>query len=270
MEEGRMKRIAALVLLLSIGGSACGSSGGGSVSEPTDRTSEEHAEEDAAAPMSEPSCDDLPLGTENLEERKSPVLRDARGEVPATANIYAAGLEVTPQPGTGGGGVVPPVFRLPAGVARILTFPRVIGRVNPINWEPNWNGPSGDGIGPTDVRSLLGISGIVHRTNGMFLTGVFLTDEPTSSPAPPRLDFSDSASAQTEQWVTDGERFDELAPQIGQTFLIGDGSGHRFVVPDEATRLFLGFADAFLYEGCPGWYGNNAGHLRVEVEVTTE
>jgi hypothetical protein len=61
-----------------------------------------------------------------------------------------------------------------------------------------------------------------------------------------------------------------LEPEIGQTFLIGNGKGRSFVVPAEATRHFLGFADAFRYEGCPGWYGNNAGHLTVAVDVTTE
>jgi hypothetical protein len=70
-------------------------------------------------------------------------------------------------------------------------------------------------------------------------------------PAPPRLDF------------TDRERFDTLAPAMGQTFLIGDGKGRRFVVPANATRLYVGFADAAGYQGRPGWYANNAGHLNV-------
>jgi AAA ATPase domain len=56
-------------------------------------------------------------------------------------------------------------------------------------------------------------------------------------PAPPRLDF------------TDRERFDTLAPAMGQTFLIGDGKGRRFVVPANATRLYVGFADAAGYQG---------------------
>ena len=129
----------------------------------------------------------------------------------------------------------------------------------------DWNGPTGDGSGPTDVKSLGGISGIVNRTNGMFLVGVFLTDLAPPDPAPPRLDFS---STSTGGPPPVGERFTELAPEIGQTFLIGNGKGHRYVVPDGATRLFLGFADAYLYVGCPGWYGNNDGNLKVTVNLT--
>lgn len=184
------------------------------------------------------------------------------------ANIFAAGRDAPPAPGGGGAGVLPPVLALPTDASGV-TFPSVKGRVNPIIGMADWNGPAGDKIGPTDVESLEGISGIFHRTNGMFLTGVFLTDAPPSNPAPPRLNFS---ALDLEEPGTvlapDGEEFDVLAPEIGQTFLIGDGKGHSFGVPAEATRLFLGFADAFLYQGCPGWYGNNAGHLTVKVEVT--
>ena len=136
---------------------------------------------------------------------------------------------------------------------------------------PDWNGAAGDGIGPTDVKSFQGISGVVHRTNGMFLVGVFLTDAPPSDPAPPRFDFSTTtitAQDAEELILANEEEFGALTPEIGQTFLIGNGKGRSYTVPAEATRLFLGFADAYLYEGCPGWYGNNLGHLTVTVDVT--
>ncbi|MGH3115324.1 MAG: PEP-CTERM sorting domain-containing protein, partial [Gaiellaceae bacterium] len=124
----------------------------------------------------------------------------------------------------------------------------------------DYNGPAGDrGVsGTTDVSSYEGISGIVHRQNGMFLVGVFLTDAPPAKSAPPRLDF------------TKREQFDLLAPRTGQTFLVGDGKGHKYKVPQEATRLFLGFADAYLYQGVPGWYDNNDGYLNVSVDVASE
>jgi hypothetical protein len=60
--------------------------------------------------------------------------------------------------------------------------------------------------GETDIDSYGGISGIVDRRNGMFLVGVFLTDDPPSTSAPKRLDF------------TKGERFQRLASRVGQTF----------------------------------------------------
>jgi hypothetical protein len=183
-------------------------------------------------------------------------LAQARQIVPATANIFGAGYATAPAPGGGGAGTMPPVWRLPEGTARIVTFPLVTGRVTPIDFMAPYNGPGGDGLGPTDVESWRGISGIVHRRNGMFLVGVFLGDAEPPLPAPPRLDF------------TDRERFDVLAPRIGQTFFVGDGRGRRYEVPAEATRLFLGFADGYGYEGPPGWYGNNAGELEVDVAGT--
>jgi hypothetical protein len=93
----------------------------------------------------------------------------------------------------------------------------------------------------------------------MFLVGVFLTDNPPSTSPPDRLDF------------TKGERFKALAPEIAQTFFIGDGRDRTFHVPQGATRLFLGFADAYsgghFYQGDPGFYGNNGGQLCVAVEA---
>ena len=173
------------------------------------------------------------------------------------ANIFGAGRVVAPEPGGGGGGVLPPMWRLPEASSRVMTFPRITGTVTPIVEDAPRNGPGGDHRGPTNIQSLKGISGIMHFTNGMFLVGVFLTDSAPKRPAPPRLDF------------TEAERFDVLAPRIGQTFLIGDGKGRSYRVPQAATRLFVGFADGFLYQGAPGWYDNNAGQLRVTVAVTT-
>ncbi|HEX4897742.1 MAG TPA: hypothetical protein VFV53_05220 [Candidatus Limnocylindrales bacterium] len=130
-----------------------------------------------------------------------------------------------------------------------------MGMVIPIREAVVSNGADGDHRGPTDIESFEGISGIVDATNGMFLTGVFLGDSIPFDPAPARLDF------------TDGEAFESLAPQIAQTFFVGDGAGKRFLVPEGASRLFLGFADAAGYRGDPGWYGNNAGYLDVTVQV---
>jgi hypothetical protein len=89
---------------------------------------------------------------------------------------------------------------------------------------------------------------------------VFLTDEEPADPAPARIDF------------TDNEDFDRLQPEIAQTFFIGDGVGRSYLVPDDATRLFLGFADAYsgagYCNGKPGYYDNNAGELEVTVAVS--
>jgi hypothetical protein len=190
---------------------------------------------------------------------KPPIAAEAQlgrpATVPAQANIFGAGRDEPPAPGGGGPGVLPPVWRLSAGSHRLMTVPAATGRVNPIlNVHPE-NSPAGSGGGLTDVDSYEGISGVVHRSNTMFLVGVFLTDDPPFGHAPPRLDF------------TRRERFRKLSPRIGQTFLIGDGKGRSYRVPARATRLFLGFADARYFQGDPGWYGNNAGELSVTVAM---
>jgi HYR domain len=172
----------------------------------------------------------------------------------ATANIFGAGYSDAPGEAGGGAGTMPPGWRLPAGTGRVVTFPSITGTVNPISGVTPDNGPEGNGArgtGSMDVESWRGISGIVDAKNCMFLIGAFLGDGEPAMPAPPRLDF------------TDRERFDTLAPLLGQTFFIGDGNGRRYVVPEGATRLYVGFAEAFFCKGKPGYYGNNAGRLEV-------
>ena len=108
--------------------------------------------------------------------RETTRLEVPRVNVPARANIFGAGRSTPPDPGGGGAGILPPSVQLPVGQSRVVTIPRVLGRVNPINWNNDWNGPEGDRVGPTDVTSYRGISGLVDRHNGMFLVGVFLSD----------------------------------------------------------------------------------------------
>jgi hypothetical protein len=154
---------------------------------------------------------------------------------------------------------MPPVeWELPAD-ADAVTFPTVTGTVHPITGSGPSVGAGGDGgrYGTTDVNSWGGISGIVDRKQGMFLVGVFLTEDPPPATAPERLDVTDAPPLTGP-------------PEIGQTFLVGDGRDLRVDVPYGATRLFLGFADGYLYKGDPGWYSNNSGELLVTVEVEPE
>jgi len=102
----------------------------------------------------------------------------------------------------------------------------------------------------------------VHNLKGMFLIGVFLDDQEPAGAAPARVDFSNDS-------------FTSFSPILSQTFFIGDGltgtgvgDVQTFNVPAGATRLFLGFADAFNFQGPAGTYVDNGGTLQVTVTAT--
>ena len=60
----------------------------------------------------------------------------------------------------------------------------------------------------------------------MFLVGVFLSDGMPSTPEPSRWDF------------TNGMPANPLTPALGQTFLSGDGKGHKTTShPSDTTLL---------------------------------
>jgi len=126
-------------------------------------------------------------------------------------------------------------------------------------------GPDGSLENPGDIYNLGGISGY-QGPNGA-LVGVFLSDaNPSDEAAPDVLDFSPDGM---------GITFDILAPALGQVFFIGDGLTQAddgalqlFIAPPEATRLFLGIADAAGFVGEPGCYQDNVGSFQVEVSVS--
>lgn len=117
------------------------------------------------------------------------------------------------------------------------------------------SGPSPDGsaIFTHFPGAQNGISDVTAPINA--LMGVFLTDErPDASPAPDALDFGDDAARD----------FATLAPGLKQVFFVGDGRDESgdvqdLVVPEGATRLFLGTMDGF------GWF-NNSGAFTVTID----
>jgi hypothetical protein len=145
---------------------------------------------------------------------------------------------------------------LPPGAKRVVTFPSVTGRVNPIMDYEDWNGPAGDGVGGTTVESFGGISGIVHAANGMFLVGVFLGDGRPATPEPSRLDF------------TNGMPADPTGTRTGPDLPYRGREGAQIPGTARSDTTVLGFADGYLYQGPPGWYDNNAGELEVTVDIT--
>jgi hypothetical protein len=108
------------------------------------------------------------------------------------------------------------------------------------------------------ITAVGSISGISSADGGGYLIGVFLTDAVPTGPPPATLNF------------TGNRDFTSIAPGLAQTFFIGDGRraagrAQRFRVPTGATRLYLGLADAWAFEGPPGFYADNSGSLKVAV-----
>lgn len=175
-------------------------------------------------------------------------------------NIFGAGHSDT---SLVGGGMSPLEVSISPGTNRVLTFSNVTGTVL-IAGAASPNGPDGGTTPPgfTNIDSTLGISGLIHTNRNMFLAGVFLSNAEPTDPAPIRLSF------------TSPEDFTNLVPLLHQTFFIGDGltsssnQVQTFVVPDSATRLFLGFIDGFSVTGPPGAYFDNSGTLNLDLQIS--
>jgi hypothetical protein len=176
----------------------------------------------------------------------------------ARSDIYSAG---TKQADSSRQGTLPSEITLAAG-GGVISFPRVIGKAS-CTEGVGLGADGGDCAGGnTDLTSAGKLSGIKHHQRTMFLVGVFLGPK-LPAKAPAALDFSDEAK---------GTKFAKLEPALGQVFYVGDGKPgapsegtHDFVIPAGATRLYLGYADGFSFQGPPGAYGDNKGGLSVAV-----
>ncbi|MCC6428399.1 MAG: hypothetical protein IT435_16455 [Phycisphaerales bacterium] len=188
--------------------------------------------------------------------------------VPGSANIFGAGHDTAPDPGSYGPGTLPVrVDLFSAPTAREVTFDSITGEVSCLLRLGWWNGADGGShaTGNTDILSYGGISGIINQKATMFLVGVFTDGTEPSGPGPARLDVTHR--------MEDGE----YSPLLFQTFFIGDGRSTRglraqqlFHVPTAATTLYLGFADAYGFghpTDLPGSYNDNAGALDVRLTL---
>ena len=125
-------------------------------------------------------------------------------------------------------------------------------------------GPDGNGYpGGSNIFSLGSISG--YEGPDFSLVGVFTNGHP-SGPPPADYNFLGGTEPTT------------FSPQLNQVFFIGDGltgafdssgSPQQFIVPANATELWLGFADAVYFSGSPGAYGDNSGSLNVSGTLYT-
>ncbi|MEO7520747.1 MAG: PEP-CTERM sorting domain-containing protein [Gemmatimonas sp.] len=175
-------------------------------------------------------------------------------------NLYLAGGNVVSAGFTGGGGLTPGAINLNAGTSRILTVSSATGSA--FFCTSTCQGTlEGGAIGGTDIASGGVIAGIVAPSPASgFLAGLFLGPS-LPAVAPARLNFNS------------GLNFTSLSPLVGQIFFIGNGltSGmvtQQFLVPDGATRLYFGIADAGAFSGAPGFYDDNVGSYSFNYAVT--
>jgi len=192
-------------------------------------------------------------------------VKAAQLTISADSNIFGAGKISAPAPAGGTGGQLPPRYNFAAAAGQVLTFSNISGSVNySASPETSTNGiPDGRAyLSGTNILSYGGISGIRNDNAIGFLVGVFLNDSAPTGSGPSPINFTNDTS------------FAQLSPQLNQTFFIGDGltgsgvgSKQSFLVPEQATRLFLGFADGFAIQGLPGYYNDNTGSVVANFDI---
>ncbi len=181
--------------------------------------------------------------------------------VPGTSNIFGAGVATPPQPGGGGGGMLPILVNLPAGTRRVLALTGASGLINCCSGTTD-TPPTGGGSS-SNINPYCGLSGFVDN-HTVPLVGVFLTDAATSGSGPPTIDWSAHHDDS------------EVSPLVAQVFYIGNGRTattntiQSFHVPDGATRLYLGTADAQGFGGDTGYYVDNTGQWQIQGQIGSQ
>ena len=180
------------------------------------------------------------------------------------SDIFRAGGNATYSGGFYLDGIDPFLINITAtGFGRVATF-SASGLWKEDEWwtpTPKY-GPDGGPYAISTVSSWNRIAGFTGPAN-LWLVGLFLDDTlPTFAPARRVYSASEYASPS----------FTDI--QVGQVFFIGDGvtgtgsgSVQQFLVPDGATRLFLGTVDGGAFMTDPGGYYNNAGSLDVSWDI---
>ncbi|GAB4406526.1 MAG: hypothetical protein OHK0052_27820 [Anaerolineales bacterium] len=141
-----------------------------------------------------------------------------------------------------------------------FTF-KASGRVNYYGGAPEDGYPPDGDAWIADIQPFGSISGYTGPSGA--LVGVFLDDAiPNGETAPERINFTPEGQ---------GVDFEQLAPQIGQVFFIGDGKNANgkvqiFIAPANATRLYIGLIDAPNFYGFSSCYADNTGGFEYSVQ----
>ena len=216
----------------------------------------------AAAPAAGPSVVTLdprqPMPERSVSTNATLAIdQPANAGIDSRSDLYSSGL---PTAAEARGGVLPAKLTLAAG-GGYVTVSHVHGQIGCAG-DSAYSADGGSCVSSrTELNAADHVSGIVDGERTLFLAGVFLADHP--GPAPAGLDFSDNAL---------GKSRESYAPQLGQSFFVGDGltgtgtgTEQRFVIPEGATALYLGFADGNYFAGDPSWYSDNTGSIALQV-----
>lgn len=188
--------------------------------------------------------------------------------VDAASNIYAAGSADTSA--FEQGGILPLSIDIAGSTEVQFT---AVGVGPAVDGSPTggatcvFNGTPSTGDGAncvnssTNVSAANGYGSFVLNGRTMPLVGLFLGSTVEATPTGVNSSF-DAENAQTS-----------FAPLLQQVFFIGDGLSdlgalQTFAVPTGATKLYLGFADAFGFSGAPGYFSDNHGGLSVSYVTT--
>ena len=204
------------------------------------------------------------LGLNNCDARSTSVSMyspavDVVTTVPATSNPWLAGMPAGTVANLGNPhnnpdyapAALPQIANgLPLIAGQALSFDSINGGANNFASSTLYNPDGNTGwIVNNFGGNELGKSDLTAPINSVI--GLFLDDQvPTSAgPAPTALNFS-SAGARD---------FSSLAPKLRQPFFIGDGrkddgTVQQFVVPNGATRLFIGTMDGYEWNNNVGGY----------------
>jgi len=174
----------------------------------------------------------------------------------AKANIFWSGKSAQSEDG-----ISPTFISFSSQTGQYCIFSNIKGDISAKKGELPYHDADGGDNDSTNILSYDGISGIVASNRYLFFVGMFADDTEPTEPAPDRLEYTTYD-------------FKEISPELNQIFFIGDGltgngSGEvqKFNIPPKATRLFLGFADAYTFKGQPCCYYDNDGDINVTLEI---
>ena len=180
-------------------------------------------------------------------------------ELAATSDIYLAGADDETEAQLSDPGTKP--VSVDVDGAGKVSFPSVKGDLSACSGcEPE--SPDGGSLsfGSTGITAFNGIAGVTFADRTLFVVGVFVGDDQPTQADDAVVDLSGADDEKTQK------------PDLGEPFFIGngetgDGDPQEVVVPDDATTLYLGFADGYGFYGAPGAYGDNTGSVDIEVTV---